>query len=133
MHRLRRRGVELTVPYAGSSAHSLNVAWFDDRPIAEAVPVLKGAFQHISNYLHVAVAVCGEARSGPDPILVDHAQLAKPHLGGLVVIAEGERVSTIQPVDQGSTARGSFSYFDHPEFLRGCLILTLYRLVLAAV
>ena len=103
MHRIRARGVELAVRHAGARAHALHVAGTDDRPGAHAVPVLEGALEHIGDDLHVAVRVRSEAAAGPDPILVDHAELAKPHPAWIVVVGEGERVAAVEPVELGAT------------------------------
>ena len=71
--------------------------------------MLECALEHVGDDLHVAVAVSGEALARRDAIVVDHAQRAEPHVRGIVILAERERVSAVEPVDLRAAARGGGS------------------------
>ena len=73
MHRLRFRVVELAVLDARPRAHALHLARADHRAVAEAVLVLKRAFENVGDDLHIVVGVAGEAAAGRDAVVVDDA------------------------------------------------------------
>lgn len=53
--------------------------------------------------------VGGETCAWGDDVLVDDAQAAEAHVGGIVVISEAESVITIQPTEIGVAAFGRSS------------------------
>jgi hypothetical protein len=59
--------------------------------------VLKGALDQDGEDLHVPVRVGGEAASRGDPILIDHAEAAKPHVRWIVIVREGKRELGFEP------------------------------------
>ena len=69
-------------------AHALNIAGVDDRPIAHAVLVLECTVEHVTDDLHVVVAMGREPAVRCDRVIVDHAQIRKPGKPGIVVAAE---------------------------------------------
>lgn len=82
---------------ARACAHSLNVPGPDDGAVAHTVLVLDASLENVGENLHVPVRVRAETLRRPDPILVDHAQAAKPHVGRVMVIGKGERVVRVEP------------------------------------
>ena len=59
----------------------------------------KAALEHVAEDLHVLVRMRPETLAGLDGVIVDHAQRPEPHLIGIVVVAERERVPGVEPVD----------------------------------
>lgn len=100
------RGIELAMEDAFAGAHELDLAGLEDAAIAEAVFVLEGAFDNVGEDFHVAVRVSGEAAAGSDAVFVDDAQAAEAHVGGVVVIGEGEGVMGFEPAMVGVAAFG---------------------------
>jgi hypothetical protein len=109
--------IELRVRDAGAGGHALQFARLDHRAGAEAVLVLKRAFQHPRQDFHVAMAVRPKAAPGFHPILVDNAQRAVTHEAVVVVIAERERVAALQPAEVGVSAFARTSNPDHWPFI----------------
>ena len=110
-------GVEFGMDDAGAGAHALDFAGPDGAAAAAGILVLHGAFQDIGDDLHVAMGMGRKARAARDPVLVDHAQRAEAFNGRVVIIAEGETVLGIQPVDLGVAALFRSADGDH---LRPC-------------
>ena len=61
------------------------------------------------------MAVGPEAGLRPYAILVDHAQRADAHVGGVVVVAEGEAVPGVEPAELGVEALGGGNDIDHVD------------------
>jgi hypothetical protein len=80
------------VEHTCSGAHQLHLAGAKGAAVAHAVFVLQGAFEHVAEDFHVPVRMHGESSAWSDTIFVDHAQRAKTHLRGIVVLREGEGV-----------------------------------------
>ena len=99
-------GIELAMEDAFAGAHELDLAGLEDAAIAEAVFVLEGAFDNVGEDFHVAVRVSGEAAAGSDVVFVDDAQATEAHVGGVVVIGEGEGVMGFEPAMVGVAAFG---------------------------
>ena len=76
----------------------------DYRAIAHAVPVLQGAFDDDADDLHVAMGVGAETLSGCHAIVVDHTQVAKTHVLGVVVASERKTVPAGKPAEVGVAA-----------------------------
>src|SRR4030095_2429761 len=91
VNRLARRRVELAVRDARAGAHPLHLAGADHGAGSEAVAVLQGALEHVADDLHVPVAVRRKPLAGLYAVLVDHAQGAKSHVAGGVVLLARER------------------------------------------
>ena len=89
--------VELAVHHAAAGAHALHVAGRDALDVAHAVLVGEVALQHIADDFHVAVPVGAEAGTRRDAVLVDDAQVAPAHVGGIVVTGERKAVVGLQP------------------------------------
>ena len=75
---------------AAAGGHPLSVAGEDDRTCAQAILVLKLAFEDVGDNLHVAMGMSGEAGSSNNHVLINDAQGAKTHEAGVVVQVEGE-------------------------------------------
>src|SRR5208283_4348354 len=103
-HRLRLARIVLAVPDAGSRRHPLDVAGADHRGLAEAVPMLQGAVDDIGDNLHVTMPVLGEPASRLNDVVVDHAERTEPHVLGIVVVGERERVTAVEPAVIGVSA-----------------------------
>jgi Arc/MetJ family transcription regulator len=114
--------VELAVQHAGAGAHALHVAGQDDagvcaagRAVAHAVLVRQRAVEHITDDLHVAMAVRAEAGARRDAVVVDDAQVAHAHVARVVVVGEREAVETLQPAVVGITAVGGLAQRQHRQ------------------
>jgi hypothetical protein len=109
MDGLALRRVVLAVADAGARRHALHVARPDHRAGADRVLMLERAFQHVRDDLHVAVAVGWKAAARRNAVVIDHPQRAEPHVGGVVVLAERERVAAVEPAEIGTAAVFGFS------------------------
>src|SRR6204780_1349001 len=117
MNRVGFRMIEFAVRDSRAGAHPLRFAGTNDRAGAEAVLVLERAFENVGDNLHVAMRMGGEPGAGADAILVDDAQRAKSHLLGIVVVAERERVTAVEPVDFRASAIGRLARSNHWSYL----------------
>src|SRR5262245_52881533 len=117
MDRLVLRGVVLAVTNAGAGAHALHLARSDHRAVAQAIAVLQRAVEHVGDDLHVAVRMRTKPSARRDAVIVDHAQRAEAHVRRVVVLAEGKRVSTVQPWQPGPTPGTSAANVDHRVLL----------------
>src|SRR4029077_5932881 len=90
---------------AAARTHTLDFARPDGGTGAQAILILERAFQHIADDLHVAMAVIGKAALGRDLVLIDYAQIAKAHMGRVIILAEGEGVAAVEPAEIGTAAR----------------------------
>src|ERR1700674_2768130 len=102
---------------AAARAHALSVAGADDRTCAQAVLVLKRAFQNVSNDSHVAMRMGGEPFAGSDPVFVDHAQRTKSHESWIVILIKRKRVAGIEPAIIAATPFVTAPNIDHSELL----------------
>src|SRR5262249_2626737 len=93
--------------------HHLHVAWADHGAGADAVLVLQRPFQNIGDDLHIAVSVGIEAAAGAYAIFVDHAQRTEAHVFRIVVMAEREGMTAIQPPKIVAPALLGMSHLDH--------------------
>src|SRR5687767_13263939 len=102
--------IELAVPDACAGRHALHVAAADHGAVAHAVAMLKLAFEHVRDDLHVAVAVRAEAFPRLHAIFIDDAQRPIAHVARIVVIREGEGVTAVEPTELGAAAVVGTSY-----------------------
>jgi hypothetical protein len=123
VHRLLLGVVELAVPDAGAGRHHLHVAGPDHRSGADAVLVLKRAVEDIGDDLHVLVPVGVEPAARPNPILIDDPQGPEAHMVGIVVMAEGEAVTAVEPTQVHVSAFRRGSHCNHGN-LRGMFALS---------
>src|SRR3546814_20971590 len=65
----------------------------------------------------VTMRVGIEAPAGRHPVLVDHAQVAESHMGGITITAEREGVPAVQPADVRPAALVAASNPDHVRLL----------------
>ena len=77
--------VELAVLHTRARAHALHIAWGYALDVAHRVLVRQIAREHVADDFHVTVAVGAKASAGGDAILIDHKQVAKAHMLGVVV------------------------------------------------
>src|SRR5688572_29597945 len=103
--------VELAVAHADAGAHALHVAGNDGGAVSHAVLVAQGAFQHVADDLHVAVAVGAEALARLHAVLVDHPQRAEAHVLRVVVVGEGKAVVRVEPAVVGVAPLGAAAQF----------------------
>src|SRR5262249_7084262 len=99
----------LAVRDALARAHALDFPRNDHRACPHAVLVLKGAFQNISNDLHVPVSVRGKTFCRLDGVLVEDPERAKAHPLRVVVMGEGKRVVGVEPAVIEMAALGRFT------------------------
>ena len=104
--------VELAVAHAGAGRQTLHLTRQDGRGVANAVLVRQRAVEHIADDLHVAVAMGAKAGARGN-VLVDHPQVAKAHVCGVVVIGKREGMEALQPAVVGKTTVGTASEGDH--------------------
>ncbi len=60
----------------------------------------------------------GKPTAGRDPVLVDHSQTPEPHVAGVVVVREGERVVAVEPAVLSVSAFVRLTYLNHDSMLR---------------
>ena len=113
------RGVLLAVRDAGARRHALDLARPDDGAGAHAVRVRELAVEDVRENFHVAVTVLAEAVSGRHAVLVDHAEAAKAHVRGVVVVGEREGVEALEPTVIGVAAIGGATDFHDERSLVG--------------
>src|SRR5216683_4117647 len=82
-----------------SGAHALYVAAPDDRTRANAVAMLKGPLQNVSDDLHVAMAVPWETTPSLNKVFINDAQATKLGVLRIVVITERESVVGVEPAE----------------------------------
>jgi hypothetical protein len=75
------------------------------------------AVEHVAHDLHVAVSVRGEAGAGCNAVLVDHAQVAEPHVLRVVIVGERKRVVALEPAMIGVATVRRFANADHAKCL----------------
>lgn len=102
-------GVELAVGDAAAGAHELDLAGAQHAAVAHAVFVLERAIEDVAEDFHVAVRMGGEAGTWGDDILIDNAEAAEAHVGGIIIICEGEGVVAVEPAVLGMAAFGGFA------------------------
>lgn len=90
--------------HATTGTHALNFARDDRRAMANGILVRQSTLDHVTDDLHVAMAVGAEALAWLHTILVDHAQRAPVHVADIVVIGERKAVPGLQPAVLGVTA-----------------------------
>ena len=71
------------------------------------------AREHVAHDLHVFVAVGAKAGAGRDAIFIDDAQVAKAHVGRVVVAREREAVKALEPAMVGPAAILRFANAQH--------------------
>src|SRR5208282_926132 len=109
MDRVGLRMIEFAVRDSRPSTHTLRFAGTNDRAGADAVLVFERTLENVGDNLHVAMPVGGKTRARADAVLVDYAQRAKSHLPGVVVVAEREGVTAVEPVDLRLSAIGGLA------------------------
>ena len=72
--------------------------------VAETVLVRERSFEDVAEDFHVAMGVGGKTHARGDGIVVDDAQTAKAHVGGIEVVSETERVERFKPAMVGVSA-----------------------------
>src|SRR5690606_25593256 len=114
------RAVELAVLDAVAGTHPLQFAGAQDAFAAGAVAVRERAFDDVAEDLHVGMAMRRETCAGRDAILVDHAQRPPAHPRRIVVLAERERVSAVEPAGTAAAAISGMAFDDHAAWkIRG--------------
>lgn len=102
-------GIELRVGDAEAGAHELDLAGLELAAISHAVFVSECAGDDIAEDFHVAVGVCGKSATGCDAVLIDDAEAAEAHVGGIVVVGEAEAEPAVEPAVIGVSAVGGFA------------------------
>lgn len=92
-----------------ASAHQLDLVGLQLAAISHAVLVGDGSGDDVAENFHFPMRVSGETCAWGDDVLVDDAQAAEAHVGGIVVISETEGVIGIQPTVIGVAAFGRSS------------------------
>ena len=125
MHWILPRRVVLAVEHAGTGTHSLYISRPDHGTRAHAVLVFQFPAQHVTDDFHVAVRVGAKAFPGRDPVFIDHAKRAEPHLLRVVITGERESVKTLQPAVIGVAAFAAFPDCDHVSSFPACTTLAV--------
>src|SRR5213080_779458 len=89
--------IEFTMLHACAGTHALHAAWANDGAGTHTVPVCERSFQHITDNLHITVAVAAKTTARLDGIIIDDAQRAQLDMFGIMVIRKGKAVPGIQP------------------------------------
>jgi hypothetical protein len=63
--------------------------------------VLECAGDDVAEDFGIAMRVLTEALTGLDAVVIDDAQRTEPHVFGIEVIAEGERMTAVEPAPVG--------------------------------
>jgi hypothetical protein len=106
-----------SIQICGAGAHALHIARGNALDIAQGVLVRQFATEHITDDLHVAVAVGAETGARRNAVFVDDAQIAPAHVGRVVVTGEGEAVEGLQPTVVSPTAISRFAQGQHHGLL----------------
>ena len=109
--------VELAVLHATTRTHALHITRGNPFDMAHAVAVREFARQHVADDFHVAMAVRAKPRAGCDAVLVDHPQVAPPHVGRIVVASERKAVKRLEPTVIGISAVLGTAQCDHANLL----------------
>ena len=88
---------KISLRNAGSGGDPLNIAGMHHGLRAHAVFVLERSADDVADDFEVAMRVCAEALAGLNPVFVNHAQAAKPHVPRIMVFAERERMLGVEP------------------------------------
>src|SRR5713101_655220 len=113
VRRIPFRRISFAVPHARPRTHALPVAGANGGPISHAVLVLQGTFENVSNDLHVAMGMHGEAVATLHPVFVDDAQGAKSHKARIAIGVKGKCVLGVEPAEVASAALVTPSNRDH--------------------
>src|SRR3954454_18548713 len=73
----------------------------------------QGSFQYVGNNFHVTMRVSRKASAGDNPIFVDDSEVAKAHVMRIVIVAEREGVTAVEPIKFGKASLGGSSDGDH--------------------
>ena len=112
-HFLGWGGVEFAVADAGAGGHVLEFIGLDDATVAHGIAVFEGSANHITDNFHIAMGVSGKSTAPGDDIVIDDAQTAESHVGGVVVIGEGKGEPALEPAVVGVAAVRGFAEGDH--------------------
>src|SRR5262249_23111770 len=115
MDRCGGGGVHLAVADSPPRAHALAVTWPNHRAGAQAVPVFKGTFEHVSNDFHVAMGMSRKAFPRRNYVLVNDPQGAEAHEAWIVVLIEGESMPSIEPAVVAAASFVRLSNVDHDK------------------
>jgi hypothetical protein len=58
----------------------------------------QGSFQHVGDDFHVAMRVSRKTRAGSHSIFIDDSEIAVAHVFRVIIIAEREGVTAVEPV-----------------------------------
>lgn len=97
-------GIELRVGDTAAGAHHLDFTWMKFAVVAHRIAVGKATTEDVGKNFHIPVRVGWEAAAGCHAVIIDDAQRAKSHVGGIVVIREGKGVVAIKPAVVGVSA-----------------------------
>src|SRR5690242_19767442 len=88
--------IEFTMLYLRAGTHALHTARADDRTGTHAILVRERSFQHITDDLHITVAMGAKTAAGLDGIIIDDAQCSELDVFGIMIIRERKTVAGIQ-------------------------------------
>lgn len=101
MEKLCRFGIasiHFAVVDARACTHGLDVAYGDGTAVLLAVAMLQLAFQWNGDNLHILMRMGSEAFSRSYPVVVQNAQRAEIHAGGVVILVKTECMAAVEPV-----------------------------------
>ena len=105
--------IELAVLHTGACAHALHVAWRNTLDVTQRVLVGQIAAHHVADDFHVAVAMGAKTGARGNAVFIDDAQVAKPHVGRVVVTGKRKAVERLEPAMVGQAAVVGFSELQH--------------------
>src|SRR4029450_8396399 len=103
--------------------HASHSAGPTARAVAQTIPMLERPLEHVADDLHVAMAVSREPTAGLHAVLVQDAEGAAPHLGGVLGLPERERGEGAEPREVKMPARFAAAQRDHGSAPRASRIL----------
>ena len=108
----------------------MDLSGAEDFAVAHGVAVLDGAGDDDGEDFHVVVRVLAEALAGRNVILIDNAECAEAHVGGVVITVEGEGMPGVEPAVIGVAALDGGTKFNHDlcAFCRGYVAMSTTRL-----
>ena len=109
--------VELAVLHPPARTHALHIARRNALHVAHAVTVRQFTGEHVADDFHVTVPVGAKPGARRDAVLVDHPQVAPPHVVRVVVAGEGKTVERLEPAVVRVAAILGTSEGDHANLL----------------
>ena len=104
LHRLIGITIHFAVNNPRTRRHDLNLATSNHTTVPHAVAMRQIAFQRNADDFHIAVRMLAKATTAHNAVVIDHAQRAKTHAIGVVVMTKTKSVVAFEPAMIGITS-----------------------------